>query len=207
MHRLSYKNLLQQKSLSIHAEASLLMESNSSSLKNHQIMNEQSDIFEIFLHAGEYVIASEPCIVRTILGSCVAITLWHPVKKIGTMSHCLLPQDDSRSSKKISHDPSGKYCDEVVGLMLRALEQANVNPAECQAKIFGGSSTYPQNLPLESDGIGKKNGDMARRLLSENGISVVSESLYGIGHRMIAFDLSSGDVWVRRGGFNGLQSQ
>jgi chemotaxis protein CheD len=29
--------------------------------------------------------------IRTVLGSCVSITLWHPVKRVGGMCHFLLP--------------------------------------------------------------------------------------------------------------------
>jgi chemotaxis protein CheD len=39
---------------------------------------------------------------------------------------------------------------------------------------------------------------MARRLLRDRGIPIVSESLYGEGHRKIIFDVSTGDVWARR---------
>jgi chemotaxis protein CheD len=44
--------------------------------------------------------------------------------------------------------------------------------------------------------VGRKNGEAARKLLLDHGIPVVSESLYGIGHRQIIFDVSNGDVWA-----------
>ena len=38
----------------------------------------------------------------------------------------------------------------------------------------------------------------ARRLLLAHRIPVHSESLFGVGHRQIVFDVASGDVWVRQ---------
>ena len=46
---------------------------------------------EIYLQPGEYFWGGENNRVKTLLGSCIAICIWHPVLKIGGMSHCLLP--------------------------------------------------------------------------------------------------------------------
>jgi len=162
--------------------------------------NGRSDLqFSVFLHPGEYAIATEPCTIRTLLGSCVAVTLWHPVHKVGTMSHCMLPGGDTNDIAGTRGVPSGKYCDQVIGLMLDALKNQQIDPTECQAKIFGGGSMYPQAFPIDLNNIGKKNGQMARRVLAENGVTIVAESVFGFGHRHVSFDLSTGEVWVRHG--------
>jgi len=46
--------------------------------------------------------------------------------------------------------------------------------------------------------VGQRNGEAALALLQEHGIDVVSQSLFGIGHRQIVFDVSKGDVWSRQ---------
>ena len=46
--------------------------------------------------------------------------------------------------------------------------------------------------------VGRKNGEAARQLLLHHGIPLVSESLFGIGHRQIIFDISNGDVWANQ---------
>jgi chemotaxis protein CheD len=46
---------------------------------------------ELFLHPGEYAFGDAQTRIRTLLGSCVAITFWHPVLKTGAMCHYLLP--------------------------------------------------------------------------------------------------------------------
>jgi chemotaxis protein CheD len=130
--------------------------------------------------------------MRTLLGSCVSITLWHPPTRIGGMSHFLLPtRIRSGRSKKLD----ARYGDEALQLMLRELEDLGVAPEQCQAKIFGGGNMFPGQRQAAGINVGQRNGEAAIALLSEHGIPVLSESLFGAGHRQIIFDISSGDVW------------
>lgn len=46
---------------------------------------------DIFLQPGEWYFGEGNTRVRTTLGSCVAIVLWHPVRRIGGMCHYMLP--------------------------------------------------------------------------------------------------------------------
>jgi chemotaxis protein CheD len=147
---------------------------------------------EIFLHPGEYAVGDAGCRISTLLGSCVAITLWHPDKKIGAMSHFLLPTQGRRL-----RDKPGCYGDEVIGVMLEALARMGVAASACEAKVFGGGNMFPQQV-LDRRNVGHQNGEMARQMLLLHRIPIVSESLYGTGHRKIVFDVGSGDVWERR---------
>jgi chemotaxis protein CheD len=40
---------------------------------------------------GQWHFGPEQITVKTLLGSCVALTLWHPQRRIGGMCHYLLP--------------------------------------------------------------------------------------------------------------------
>jgi chemotaxis protein CheD len=46
--------------------------------------------------------------------------------------------------------------------------------------------------------VGRRNGEAARELLYAQGIAVASESLFGDGHRQVAFDVDTGDIWARQ---------
>jgi chemotaxis protein CheD len=130
--------------------------------------------------------------IRTLLGSCVSITLWHPATRIGGMSHFLLP---TRGSPAPTGELDGRYGDEALRLMLHEFRQAGVPPTQCQAKIFGGGNMFPGRTPAGAILVGQRNGEAAHALLRACGIAVVSESLFGVGHRQIIFDVGSGDVW------------
>jgi len=92
----------------------------------------------------------------------------------------------------------GKYADEVLVLMIRALRDAQIPLAECQAKVFGGGNMFPDRPLRDQLDIGLKNGEAAKLLLAAYGIPVVSKNLFGFGHREIIFNPSNGDVWVRQ---------
>ncbi|MES2257270.1 MAG: chemotaxis protein CheD [Pseudomonadota bacterium] len=148
---------------------------------------------DMFLLPGEYFVGGPEYRIRTLLGSCVSITLWHPGRRIGTMSHFLLSARNSTKDGGLN----SRYGEEALQLMLAELRAMGVDPAECQAKIFGGGKMFP-GPDADKAGIGRQNGEVALRLLRAQRIPVVSESLYGIGHRCIIFDVSSGHVWSRQ---------
>ncbi|HJV86084.1 MAG TPA: chemotaxis protein CheD [Noviherbaspirillum sp.] len=153
----------------------------------------QTPCIEIFLQPGEYFVGNADYRIRTLLGSCVSITLWHPCLRIGAMSHFLLA---SRPAHVIA-EPDGRYGEEAMWLMLRELRAAGITPRECQGKVFGGGDMFPgaRAAPIH---VGKRNGETARELLRAHGIPILSESLFGVGHRQIIFDVSSGNVWSRQ---------
>jgi chemotaxis protein CheD len=152
------------------------------------------DLMDIFLQPGEYFVADADYQLRTMLGSCVSITLWHPASRIGAMSHFLLPTRGQDVSEV--HELDGRYGDEALELMRQELQRAGVRLSQCQAKIFGGGNMFPAHTRNGATHVGRKNGEAARKLLQEHGIPIVSESLFGIGHRQIIFDVSNGDVWA-----------
>ena len=158
-------------------------------------MNPAEGVMDIFLQPGECFVGDAGYRIRTLLGSCVSVTLWHPVKRIGAMSHFLL---SSRDGNGRVFELDGRYGDEAMWLLLRDLVAAGVAPAECKAKIFGGGNMFPGRHKTYHVNIGHGNGETARRLLRSYGIPILSESLFGVGHRNIIFDVATGDVWSRQ---------
>ncbi|MBA5688638.1 chemotaxis protein CheD [Rugamonas apoptosis] len=154
-------------------------------------MQRAQQVTDIFLLPGQYFVGGEGHRVRTVLGSCVSITLWHAPRRIGAMSHFVLPA----SERAAGGQPNPHYGADALELMLRDLAALGVAPSECQAKVFGGASMFAHRLRGNSQDIGRRNGAQALRLLRERGIVIASESLYGSGHRRIVFSMASGDVW------------
>lgn len=154
---------------------------------------------EVYLLPGEYFVGDARYRIRTVLGSCVSITLWHPRLRIGAMSHFLLSEREPGHAGEPGAELSGRYGKDAMALMVAQLRDRGVRLRECEAKVFGGGTMFPEIEASRQPGIGHRNGVAAERLLAEYGIPVVSESLFGNGHRHILFDVATGDVWVRRG--------
>jgi chemotaxis protein CheD len=151
-------------------------------------------MMDIFLQPGEHYVGDAGCRIRTLLGSCVSITLWHPRKRIGAMSHFLL----SSRGARVAGELDGRYAEEALSLMLRDLALHKVRARECQAKLFGGGNMFPHQTRANLLNVGQANGATARRLMAAHGIPIASESLFGVGHRQIIFDVSTGHVWSRQ---------
>ena len=159
---------------------------------------------DVFLQPGEYCVGGAAHRIRTLLGSCVSVTLWDPASRVGAMSHFLLATRGARSRRVgdvrgldlLTLD--GRYGDEALRLMLHDLALRKVAPTACRAKIFGGGNMFPHDHAGSAVAIGRRNGEAARGLLQEHGIEIESESLFGDGHRQIAFDVETGHVWARQ---------
>ncbi|HJV87156.1 MAG TPA: chemotaxis protein CheD, partial [Noviherbaspirillum sp.] len=157
------------------------------------MLTRTSSKVEVFLQPGDYFVGDASCRMRTLLGSCVSITLWHPGLRVGAMSHFILANGGRRRTSL-----DGRYGEDAMALMLRDLKRAGVEAEQCHAKIFGGGDMFPGQTRNDVLKIGERNGEAARALLRAHKIKLVSESLFGVGHRQIVFDVSTGHVWARQ---------
>ena len=154
-------------------------------------LRDSSDCREVFLRPGEFHFGGGYTRVRTLLGSCVAVTLWHPKLRLGGMSHYLLPTRAAGHGTRLD----GRYGDESIRLFLKYIAEHGTRPGDYQAKIFGGGNMFASQqaaTPL----VGTRNVAAAHELLGRHGIRTVASSVGEEGYRKIAFDLWSGDVWV-----------
>lgn len=158
-------------------------------------------IIEIFLQPGEFYFGDESTRIRTLLGSCVSITLWHPQRRIGGMCHYMLP---SRGGRRTG-TPDGRYADEVMQLFLCEVVATGTEPAEYEVKLFGGGNMFAAQAERNGSGsdrstasLSQRNIDVGRHLLREHGFHIKAENVGGKGRRNIIFDIWSGDVWVRQ---------
>lgn len=163
--------------------------------KNLQPPHGAAVVEDVFLNPGDYYFGGGNVRVRTLLGSCVSLTVWHPRLKIGGMCHFLLPRRTGLSEAK-----DGRFGEEAMDILLRNIQAANTRPEEYQVKLFGGGSMfYP---PRFESGAGcdipRLNVEMGRELVQRYGLHLEAEDLGGFGHRQVLFDIGSGDVWVRR---------
>ena len=147
---------------------------------------------EVFLRPGEVFIGDRSHRVRTLLGSCVSITLWDERLRVGAMSHFLL----AGRGRPADGPLDGRFADEALALMLQGLQRLGASAQRCEAKLFGGGHMFPERALDEAFQVGRRNGETAVRLLQLHGIALRSQSLFGAGHRRIAFDIDSGHVWA-----------
>lgn len=157
-------------------------------------MRKPPHIVEVFLQPGEWYFGDRQTRLRTLLGSCVSITLWHPRQLIGGMCHYMLPERGARRQA----GPDGKYADEAFWLLLREIERSGTALHEYEVKMFGGGNMFPSLKHCRKEHIGQKNADFGKHLLHRHGLRPKASDVGGIGHRTVLFDVWSGHVWVRK---------
>jgi chemotaxis protein CheD len=157
-------------------------------------MRKPPHVIEVFLQPGEWYFGDRQTRMRTLLGSCVSITLWHPQLLIGGMCHYMLPE---RSAHR-RNSPDGKYADEALWLLLREIERSGTALHEYEVKLFGGGNMFPAMRRCGKDHIGRKNADFGKHLLNRHGLRLKASDLGGNGHRTVIFDIWSGHVWVKK---------
>lgn len=159
-------------------------------------MSALSQGVEVFLQPGEWHFGDRSTRVRTLLGSCVSITLWHPRLLIGGMCHYMLPTRTAGSAPALD----GRYAEEALCLLLREIDRQDTRPQDYEVKLFGGGNMFPSAGQCCKGHVGKKNAEFGKALLRRHGLRVRAMDLGGIGHRCVLFDIDNGNVWVKRVG-------
>ncbi|MDB1110384.1 chemoreceptor glutamine deamidase CheD [Pseudomonas extremaustralis] len=148
---------------------------------------------EVVLAPGQVCFATRPTRLRTLLGSCVAITFWHPQRLIGGMCHFMLP-GRLRNDQPLD----GRYADEALELLLRHAHVNGTQARDYHVKLFGGGKMFPERQRLVStQDVASLNIRAALALVERHHLNLTAQDMGSTGYRTIMFDLWNGDVWVR----------
>jgi chemotaxis protein CheD len=156
------------------------------------------------LMPGEYVFAQGQARVQTLLGSCVALVFWHPVKLIGGMSHIVLPSRPSRDKL----DP--RYADEFLQILIAEMEARNTRPQQYLARVYGAANMFRNLKATCADTVlkGEALCDSCINVSCRNRVAILAEARYyglnvvetdlgGSGYRQVELDLRDGSTSVR----------
>lgn len=88
------------------------------------------------LRMGEMRVANDTGVLRTLLGSCIGLSLYDPVQKIAGLAHIVLPISDGRT------DADGRYVDTAVKELIRQMNQQATKPLNLVAQIAGGARMF-----------------------------------------------------------------
>ena len=139
------------------------------------------------LEPGFVYASAKGAVIRTVVGSCVAVCLWDRRLMAGGMNHFVHPVTRERDPRTTSF---GNVALPVLVKMMR--KEFDCRKADLQAQIFGGAS--PMNRGARS--VGAENVAVARSFLDKTGIAVVSEDIGGYLGRKILFDTATGQAAI-----------
>ncbi|HEX6242650.1 MAG TPA: chemotaxis protein CheD [Polyangiales bacterium] len=148
---------------------------------------------DVTLRIGGVFASDRPAVVRTVLGSCVAVCLFDPVSRVGGMNHYMLP-----SSADVLHreDPA-RYGLQAMEVLLGQMQKLGARRDRLIAKLFGGGHVLNQLEPHAAS-VSLRNIEFIRRYADEEELTVVSHDLGGQRARAVHFYTHTGKALVKR---------
>lgn len=135
------------------------------------------------LHPGDVACVEQGERLETLLGSCVAIILTDPRRTIGAMCHIV----HARPAPAESRDQAA-YADVALATMWQLLRQRGINPALCEAYVFGGGNMFPRNYAAAKGAhVGEHNSNWALNALAQEGVRLLSHHVGGNVYRRLAW--------------------
>ncbi|MBI1818310.1 MAG: chemotaxis protein CheD [Deltaproteobacteria bacterium] len=148
---------------------------------------------ERILFIGQVHACASPLLLRTLLGSCVAVCLFDPVARVGGMNHFALPNGPDRRT----HTDRARFGLPAMIELLGALMAAGAVRHRLLATIIGGGHLL--STPDFANDLPRRNIDFARRFLARERIAIVAEDVGGHYPRQVRFHTDTGVVVVTRG--------
>lgn len=169
-------------------------------------MSPDGPLRELFLSPGGVAFGDESVRIKTLLGSCVAVTFWHPERRIGAMCHYLLPQRPRPRTGALD----AKYGEEAIAMIVETFLNRGLRSSAFDVQMFGGANMFGNLPPGKVPDIGGRNAAEGHRILLQAGFQVLRQDLAGENPRIILFDIRSGEVSVAQrghgsGGAAGIQ--
>ena len=134
-------------------------------------------------------------LVTYALGSCIAVSAYDPVAKVGGMLHFMLPESALDSSKALANPCM--FADTGIPLLFRAVAELGGQAKRLIVRIAGGAQVLDAQGVFE---IGRRNYLAARKILWKAGILISGEAVGGEVSRTVRLELDSGKLWIREGG-------
>lgn len=132
-------------------------------------------------------------LVTYALGSCIALSIWDPVVRVGGLLHFMLPE---ASVDRVSggRDNPCRYADTGTPILFRSAYQKGADKRRLVVRMAGGASV------VDADGyfnIGKRNYAALRKILWKAGVMVHGEDIGGTSSRTVRLEVGSGRFFIR----------
>lgn len=147
---------------------------------------------QVSIGIGDYFVSSEDVVIHTVLGSCVAVCLYDPEKKIGGMNHILMPFNPDINK----YDASARYGINAMELLINAIMRLGGNRKKMVAKTFGGANLL---MALSREhAVGERNVEFVIDFLRAEKIKILGRNFGGHESRKIFFRIATGEVFLKR---------
>lgn len=133
-------------------------------------------------------------LITYALGSCLGITVYDPVAKVGGMLHVMLPESNVNPAKA-SENPA-MFVDTGVPKLFHSVYKAGAVKERLVVKVAGGASMN-DGTKEDSFQIGKRNFLTLRKLLWKNNVMIKACDVGEKLSRTMILDIETGEVTLK----------
>ena len=134
----------------------------------------------------------EGLLITYALGSCIGISFYDPMIKLGALLHIMLPEKGRGNDSNIY-----KFADSGIHETLRKLSAYGATKRRLVCKIAGGAKMFEMKGAGGLGNIGERNAQNVKRVLMQEGIRIVKEDLGANYARTMSLDLENGMVIIK----------
>ncbi len=143
------------------------------------------------LQPGYIYVPEKALSISTVIGSGVAVCIFNKKARIGGMNHFQLPFMSTNGKTTAIY---GNIATITLIKMMLTFESGTrtTKVKNLEAQIFGGAYN-PDNSDKD---VGKENIEIARKILNQNKIAIISEDTGGKKGRKVVFNISTNEAAV-----------
>jgi chemotaxis protein CheD len=148
---------------------------------------------QIAVGMGELEVSADPesVLVTYALGSCIAVIVHDPVRRVGGMIHYMLPAS-SITPEKAKERPA-MFADTGVPMLFQRMYALSCRKSDLVVKVVGGASINDENGTFD---IGRRNYVILRKMFWKVGVVVAAEDVGGHVSRTTRLFIESGRTVV-----------
>ncbi|HTP50362.1 MAG TPA: chemotaxis protein CheD [Anaeromyxobacteraceae bacterium] len=130
-------------------------------------------------------------LVTYALGSCIAVIVHDPVKKVGGMIHYMLPLSEIAPEK--AQDKPAMFADTGIPELFRSMYGMGCDKKNLVVKVAGGGALYDDKGLFN---IGKRNYTVLRKMFWKAGVIIAAEDVGGAKSRTARLWVGTGKCTI-----------
>ena len=135
---------------------------------------------------------ADATLVTYALGSCIAVMLHDPARKVAGMIHYMLPQAATAPDK--AKVKPAMFADTGIPLLFQSMYAQGCDKRDLVVKVAGGAALMSMTDIFE---IGKRNHLILRKMLWKAGVSIAAEDVGGSVFRTARLSVGTGRLTIK----------
>jgi chemotaxis protein CheD len=143
---------------------------------------------------ADLAVSADPnaTLITYALGSCIGVTVYDPVARVGGMLHFMLPQATAGSDKAVKSPCM--FADSGVPLLFTRAYELGAKKERMIVCAAGGAEILADEGHFK---IGSRNRTMLRKIFWKNSVLLSAEDTGGTHSRTLVLNLTTGTVTVK----------